>query len=98
MARIANPKDQIANAAVSYIVNELQNATKDFHEELDQESKLKTAYISARDGSAKAHADNAIKMLRWLYEDEFGLAPPAPYSDSEVDGIDDNIRTFEDGL
>ena len=96
MARVTNPKDKIANGAVSYIINELQNAVTDFHEELDKDNKLKTTYISARDGSAKTHADSAIRMLRWLYETEFGLTPPAPLSDAEVDVIDPDIRTFED--
>jgi len=97
MARIANAKDKIANGAVSYIVNELQTATSDFHEELNEESKLDATYVAARDGSAKTHADNAIKMLRWLYEIEFALTPPAPLDNTEVDAINIDIRTFEDG-
>jgi len=97
MARVANAKDVIANGAVSYIVNELQTALSDFHEELDTESKLDATYVTARDGSAKTHADNAIKMLRWLYEVEFVLTPPAPLTDTEVDAISADIRTFEDG-
>lgn len=97
MARIANNKDVIANGAVSYIINELQKALSDFHEELDEESKLDATYVSARDGSAKTHADNAIKMLRWLYEVEFALVPPAPLDDAGVDAISIDIRTFDDG-
>ena len=97
MARITNPKNEIANGSVSYIINELQKAITDFHEELNEESKLDATYLAARDGSAKTNADNAIKMLRWLYEIEFGLIPPTPLSDAEVDIIDINIRTFEDG-
>ena len=97
MVRVANPKDKIANGAVSYIVNQLQAAISDFHEELDEDSKLDATYVAARDGSAKAHADLAIKMLRWVYEIEFGLTPPSPNTDAEVDAIDIDIRTFEDG-
>ena len=98
MARVANAKDVIANGAVSYIMNELNAALEDFHEELNLESKLDATYVSARDGSAKTHADNGIRMLRWLYEIEFGLTPPTPLNDAEVDAIDIDIRTFEDGL
>ena len=97
MARVANAKNVIANGAVAYIVNELQAGISDFHEELNEESKLDAAYIAARDGSAKTHADNAVKMLRWLYETELGQVPPAPLSDAEVDAINIDIRTFEDG-
>jgi hypothetical protein len=93
-----NPKNVIANGAVSYIINQLQDGLRDFHEELNEESKLDSTYIAARDGSAKTHADNAIRMLRWLYETEFGLAPPSPYTDVDVDGINPNIRQFEDGI
>lgn len=97
MARKANPKNVIANGAVSYIINQLQDALTDFHEELNEDKKFKTTHVSSRDGSAKTHADNAIKMLRWLYEKEFGLTPPAPYTNVEVDGIEKSIRTFDDG-
>ena len=97
MVRVANAKNVIANGAVSYIIRELQTALSDFHEELDEDTKLDAAYIAARDGSAKTHADNAVKMLRWLYEVEFALAPPAPLDDAGVDAIDVEIRTFEDG-
>jgi len=96
MTRVANPKDAIANGAVAYIVNELQAATTDFHEELDKNTKFSSAHITSRDGSAKTHADNAIRMLRWLYETEFGLVPPTPLTNAEVDTINADIRTFED--
>ena len=95
MARVANTKDIIANEAVSYVINELNNALKDFHEELNLNNKLKATYVSARDGSAKTHADNAIKMARWLYESQLGQTPPTPYSDTEVDTINIDIRTHE---
>lgn len=98
MARIANNKDIIANGAVSYIINKLNGALEDFHEELNTQSKLDATYVAARDGSAKAKADDAIRMLRWIYETEFGLVPPTPFTNGDVDTIDENIRTFEDGL
>lgn len=97
MALIPNDKDVIANGAGSYIINSVQRALTAFHEELDENNKLSTTYISARDGTAKTEIDNAIKMLRWLYETEFGLTPPAPYTDTEVDGISPSIREHDDG-
>ena len=96
MTRITNPKDVIANGAVSYIIRELQDAITDFHEELDVDTKFSATHVSGRDSSAKTHADNAIKMLRWLYEIEFSLAPPSPLTDAEVDTINEDIRTSED--
>ncbi len=97
MALVPNPKDVIANAAVSYIVNELRQATTDFHEELNVDTKFSTAHVSSRDAAAKVHADNGIRMLRWLYETEFSLTPPTPYSNAEVDAISATIRQFDDG-
>ena len=98
MARIANAKDVIANGAGSYIINEIQAALNAFHEELDEDSKLDAGYIAARDGTAKTRIDNAIRMLRWIYETELSLTPPTPYTDGDVDGINIDIRTFDDGL
>jgi len=96
MARVANTKDEIAGGSVSYIINQLQDGLFDFIEELDRDSKLDATYISARDDEAKTHADNAIRMLRWLFEIEFGLTPPTPLNDAEVDAIDPDIRTHEE--
>lgn len=98
MARVANPKNEIANHAGSYIINSIQRALTAFHEELDENNKLDATYVSNRDGIAKTEIDNAIRMLRWIYETEFSLTPPAPYTDGDVDTIDENIRTSEDGL
>jgi len=98
MARIANTKDIIANGAVSYIVNKLQDALEAFHEELNEETKFSAAHVSGRDSAAKASADEAIRMLRWLYEVEFSLTPPTPLADGDVDAINIDIRTFDDGL
>jgi len=98
MVRADNAKNIIANGAISYIINKLNRGLSDFNEELDNESKLDATYVAARDGAAKTKIDQAIKMLRWLYETEFTQTPPAPYSDAEVDTIDPEIRTFEDGL
>ena len=98
MVRQDNNKDIIADKAVAYINAELHNAVHDFKEELDVHGKYTTAYKDGRDGSAKTHVDNAIKMIRWIYETEFGLTPPNPFTNVEVDGINIDIRTFEDGL
>ncbi len=97
MARVDNPKHEIAGGAVSYIRNQLRDGVNDFQHELDLNTRFSAAYIGSRDGSAKTHIDNAIRMLRWIYETEFGLSPPVPFTDGDVDGININIRTFEDG-
>ena len=98
MVLVANDKDVIANAAGSYIINSIQKALTAFNEELDEDSKLDSTYVTNRDGVAKTEIDNAIRMLRWVYETEFGLSPPAPYTDGDVDTIDLNIREHDDGL
>lgn len=98
MARVANAKDVIANGAVSYIVNKLQDAVEAFHEELNEDTKFSAAHVSGRDAAAKTSADEAIRMLRWLYEIEFSLTPPTPLANGDVDTINIDIRTFDDGL
>jgi len=98
MARVANTKRVIANRSVSYIINKLKSGLKDFFEELDEDSKFSTTYKAGRDTSAKDKIDDAIRMLRWLYETEFSLTPPAPFTNGDVDTIEEDIRTFEDGL
>lgn len=97
MTRVTNTKTNLASIAISYITSELNTAREDFIEEENRDAKLDATYVSARDGSAKTHVDNAIRLMRWMYEVEFGLTPPAPYTDAEVDLLDVNIRTFEDG-
>jgi len=97
MARVDNTKTNLAGMAISYITDELNTAREDFIEEENRDSKFSTTHVSGRDSSAKTHADNAVKMLRWLYEIEFALTPPTPLTDAEVDAIDVNIRTFDDG-
>lgn len=98
MARVANSKDIIANYACSYIITKIQDALTAFHEELDENNKLSASYIASQDSSAKTNIVDAIRMLRWIYETEFGLSPPPPYTNGDVDGIDLKIRTNEDGL
>lgn len=98
MARITNPKIELANEAISYIQNELKYSIDDFVDELNKDSKLDPTYVSARDGSAKTHLNNAMKMLKWLCETEFGLTAETPYTDTEVDSISINLRTIDDGI
>jgi len=97
MARVTNPKDELVNGAGSYIINEIQLAISDFHEEKDVETKLDAAYVAARDGSAKTHLIDAVRLLRWLIETEFTRVPPTPLTNAEVDALRPDIRTFEDG-
>jgi len=96
MARVPNPKNEIANNSASYIINQLKQAITDFQEELNIDNKLKQTYVNDRDNSAKSHICNAIRMSRWLHEIEFGLNPQVPLTNSEVDAIDENIRTSEE--
>jgi len=98
MARITNPKDKLAKKALAYIKSKIDSVNSAFEEELDPNDKLKIVYKNARDGIAKDHIDDAIAMLRWLYETELGLTPPPALTDAQVDAVDLDIRTFEDGL
>jgi len=96
MVRVANTKYVIADRSVRYIIKKLAGGLTDFDEELNVDSKFSATYVTARDTSAKDKIDDAIRMLRWIYETEFGLSPPAPFTDGDVDTIDTEIRTSED--
>lgn len=97
MVRVAHPKPVLVSKIVDQIITELVKAVNDFRDETNKDSKFSTSYVGGRDNSAKTHADNAIKFLRWLYETELGLTAPAAYTEAELDALDRNLRTFEDG-
>jgi len=45
---------------------------------------------------AKAATTNAVKMFRWMLG-ELSVTTPTAFTGTQVDAIDENIRTFEDG-
>jgi hypothetical protein len=98
MVLVANPKSHIVNESGAYIVNKIQDAITAFREELDINTKFSASYIASRDGLAKTNIDDAIAMIRWLYETEFGLTPPPALTDIQVDAINPNIRQYDDSL
>lgn len=97
MVRVKNNKRILVREALGYIEQEIHGANNDLREELDTDNKLDVTYKTGRDASAKTHVKNAIKMFRWLVEVEFSLTVPNAYTNAEVDAIDIDIRTFDDG-
>jgi len=97
MARLPRIKIETVSRALRYVTDKLNDANEKLAEELDPQSKLDATYKGNLDGGANADARDAIKMIRWLVEDNLGLTPPAAYTEAEVDAIDAEIRTFDDG-
>jgi len=95
MVRVARSKIGTVSRSLRYVTDKLNDANDKLAEELDPQSKLDATYKGALDGGANADARDAIKMIRWLVEDNLSLTPPAAYTEAEVDAIDADIRTEE---
>lgn len=96
MGRITQYKSELVQNALSYVSGKIGQAITDLQQESD--TRFKTSYISGKDASAKAHLGEAIKMLRWLYEKEFSLTAVTALTNAQVDAINENIRTLDDGM
>lgn len=96
MARVANPKRILVRNALAYIEQKIHEANQKLVDELNQEGKFSTAYVSGTDASAKTNVGESVKMFRWLLG-YLNISPiPTAYTDAQVDAIDINIRTFDD--
>jgi len=105
MARIANNNRTITTRALGYVENQIHQINRALQraDELDTElaggnftTANKNAFKTKLRDDAKTHNQNAVKMYRWLL-DEMSIPTPTAYTDAEVDGIDKEIRTFDDG-
>ena len=94
MARVARAKIDIIIRASNYIADNIAAGNIKLEEERDPQSKLKTAYKSTLKDGANTDIINSLKMFRWLIKD-LQLTSPSAYTDSEVDSIDEDIRTKE---
>ncbi len=93
MARKDKSKKEITEGTVSYAIEELHLAEKDFREEENEDSKFSDTYIASRDNSAKTHLATALKILKWTHESQLGQSPVNANTNDEVDAINPDIRT-----
>jgi len=98
MARVANTEKQIIGNILGRVRTLAGEISKEIRDEGDTSGRLDTTYQGTLDASIKSKGGELIKMLRWLVESELALTPPTAYDDTEIDGIDPEIRTHEDGL
>jgi len=98
MARVANPKISIVSRVLSIVGDRMNDINDKLRDEIDVTGRLDTTYQSGLDASFKADGAEIIKLIRWLVEVELGLTPPTAYDNAEIDAIDIDIRTFDDGL
>jgi hypothetical protein len=106
MARQTNPARTLARNALNYVTSQinLSNARNTDSEVMYDELVAEGVFDSANLTSFKNnkiqeaidHNTKALKMYRWLV-DTLSIPIPTAYTDTEVDAIDQDIRTFEDG-
>ena len=100
MARIDNTKRQVVLRSMAQVENRVHEINVLLRDELDMTGKLDTTYQSGADGNAKTKVAEVIKLIRWLKEVYFGIGgqTQSAYTDAEIDAIDIDIRTHEDGF
>lgn len=108
MARVANPPRTIARNALGYIENKIHEVNKNLKDADDLITRLQNeptttftqanidAFKTQLMDQAKTANSEAVKMYRWVLG-EFSIPIPTAYTDAQVDAIDEDIRTFEDG-
>jgi len=98
MARVANTENQIIGNILGRVRQLAGEISKEIKDEGDTSGRLDTTYQGTLDASIKSKGGELIKMLRWLVETELALTAPTAYTDIDIDGIDEDIRTHEDGV
>jgi hypothetical protein len=99
MARVDNDTRQTALALLREIQNHINRINLFLKEEANLEGKLDATYVSGRNAAAIAEGAEILKKFRWFWEDANQLNQtvlPA-YTDAEIDAINENIRTHDDG-
>lgn len=99
MARINNTKRQVVIKSMAIVENAVHGMNKALKQEVDNSGELDTTFQSTRDADAKQNAVRIIKVMRWLKEDFFNIGgqTPAAFTDAEMEAIDPDVLTHEDG-
>jgi len=96
MARIPQDKVGTIARATRYVTDKFRDMNEKFAEENEADARFKTTYLSGLDADGKTDGADAVKMLRWLLGN-LSVTIPAAYTDAEVDAINPDIRTKDDG-
>ena len=106
MARVANTLARLAINSLDYINEQINISLINLGDADDLVRKLTnagnfdedniTAFKNEKISKAKDANKNALKMYRWLIG-ELSITIPTAYTNTQVDAIDPEIRTFDDG-
>ena len=106
MARAANTPREIALQSLGYVRDQIEEALKNLADaeglinRLVNEASFTQANIDAYKtqlmNQSKTANSNAVAMYRWILG-EFSIPIPTALTDTDVDTIDEDIRTHDDG-
>ena len=98
MVRVARDRTGALSQVMNYTQQKFSEIQKLILDEQDGTGRIDSTYQGTLDSNIKSLGADAVKMLRWLIEDNLGLSAPTAFTEAQVDAIDENIRTYEDGL
>ncbi len=97
MARIQNPKRALIRNVLAYCEDQIHSINRHLTVEEVDDPNYTQSYRDGRDQAAKDDFKNLVKMFRYGITKLPIGALPAAFDDAEVDAIDPEIRTFDDG-
>ena len=97
MVRVGNSNKVIARNLLNNMRQDINVINGALEEQENNDNKLDATYVSTRNAVAIAAAEELAKKIEWYRTVQLALPAAVPYDDSGIDGIDINIRTFEDG-
>ncbi len=108
MARVANDKKTLTKGTLNYVSKQINTTNQHLVENdegiqrLRDEPDVKFDTVTTDDyqkqleNLADTSSSEAVQMYLWYLNDQ-SIATPTAYTDAEVDAIDPNIRTSDDG-
>ena len=98
MARIDNTDRITSIRLLAHVQNHISKINRLLTEETNPQGKLSNSYVNSTRSLALAEGVELMKKWRWLWEgvDQLNQSPEAAYTDSEIDAIDEDIRTTDE--
>ena len=97
MARIANRKRTLIRNILAYCEDQIHSINRHLTVEDEDNPNYTQSYRDGRDAEAKDDLKNLVRMMRYgISKLPIGTLPAA-FDDGEVDAINPDIRTFDDG-
>lgn len=97
MARVPRDRTGTLSMVMNYTKQKFDEIQKRILDEQDSTGRIDTTYQTGLDAEIKSLGADVIKMLRWLIETNLSLSPPSAFTNTQVDAINPDIRTYEDG-